>query len=234
MENKTTKCILVVDDSKLFLFLSETIFKRVGSKVITATSGMQALKLAEEVMPDIIILDLMMPDMKGDEVCAKIKSDPKTRHIPVIIVTVHSTPEEIEKCMKAGCDDFLTKPIDQNTLIRKVAEILKIPHRKQVRILVRIDVKGKSGSRSFFGTTENLSEGGMFLIMENLIEPRSIVSLRFFLPGTRNEINAKAEILRVDKESYKNLYGYGLRFTDISEENLKAIRQFIASRVASY
>jgi len=233
MKNSGSKCILVVDDSKLFLFLSETIFKRVGSKVITATSGMQALKLVEEVKPDIVILDLMMPDMRGDEVCAKIKSDPKTKDIPVIIVTVYSNSEEIEKCMKAGCDDFLIKPIDQNALIRKVAEILKIPHRKQVRILVRIDVKGKSGSRSFFGTTENLSEGGMFLVMENLLEPRITVSLRFFLPGTRTEINAKAEILRVDKESYKNLYGYGLRFTDINEEDLKAIRQFIASRLAT-
>lgn len=221
---------MVADDSKLFLFLSETIFKRIGSRVVTATSGMQALQLANELVPDIIVLDLIMPDIRGDEVCAKLRADPKTKDIPIIIVTVCSSPEEIEKCMKAGCDDFISKPIDQESLLRKVGDLLNIPHRKQIRILVRIDVKAKGGGKSFFGTTENMSEGGMFLISDYLIDSGNPVKLRFFLPGSKEEIYANAEVLRVDKESYKRSYGYGLRFSDISEESLKRIHQFIVTK----
>jgi len=232
MKREGQKCILVVDDSKLFLFLSQTIFKRVGSKVITATSGVQALQLANSILPDVIILDLIMPDMRGDEVCARLKSDPKTAHIPIIIVTVCADTETIEKCMKAGCDDFITKPVDQDLLLRKVAELLNIPHRKQIRILVKIDVKAKGRGKSFFGTTENLSEGGMFLVAEQLIDVGEKVEVRFFLPGDKNEIIALAEVLRVDKESYQKAYGYGIRFTDITEDCLRRIREFIASRTA--
>ncbi len=226
------KCILVVDDSKLFLFLSETIFKRVGSKVVTATSGLQALQLANEIIPDVIILDLIMPDIRGDEVCARLKSDPKTAHIPIIIVTVCGDPETIEKCMQAGCDDFITKPIDQELLLRKVAELLNIPHRKQIRILVKIDVKAKGKGKSFFGTTENLSEGGMFLVAEQLIDIGDKVEVRFFLPGSKEEIIAFAEVLRIDKDSYPKAYGYGIRYTDITENCLRRIREFISLKLS--
>ena len=225
---------MVADDSKLFLFLSETIFKRIGSRVVTANSGVQALQLANEIIPDIIVLDLIMPDIRGDEVCARLKLDPKTRNIPVIIVTVCASPEEIEKCMKAGCDDFISKPVDQESLLRKVGDLLNIPHRKQIRILVRIDVKAKGGGKSFFGTTENMSEGGMFLTSEYIIDPDAAVKLRFFLPGTKDEIIGTAEILRIDKENYKKSIGYGLRFTDISEESLKRIRHFIATKIINH
>jgi uncharacterized protein (TIGR02266 family) len=232
MKREGAKCILVADDSKLFLFLSETIFKRIGSRVVTASTGMQALQLANEILPDIVMLDLIMPDIRGDEICAKLKTDPKTSHIPVIIVTVCASPEEIEKCMKAGCDDFISKPVDQEMLLRKVGDLLNIPHRKQIRILVRIDVKAKGGGKSFFGTTENMSEGGMFLISDYIIDSGDAVKLRFFLPGSKEEVYATAHVLRVDKESYKKSYGYGLRFSDISEESLKLIRHFIVTKVA--
>lgn len=232
MKKEGQKCILVVDDSKLFLFLSQTIFRRVGSKVVTATSGMQALQLANSILPDVIILDLMMPDMRGDEVCSRLKSDPKTSQIPIIIVTVCGDTDTIEKCMKAGCDDFITKPVDQELLLRKVADLLNIPHRKQIRILVRIDVKAKGKGKIFFGTTENLSEGGMFFIAEQLIDVRDKVEVRFFLPGSKEEVVAIAEVLRVDKESYQKSYGYGIRFTDITEDCLKRIRNFIAERMS--
>ena len=232
MKKEGQKCILVVDDSKLFLFLSQTIFRRVGSKVVTATSGMQALQLANSILPDVIILDLIMPDMRGDEVCSRLKSDPKTSQIPIIIVTVCGDTDTIEKCMKAGCDDFITKPVDQELLLRKVADLLNIPHRKQIRILVRIDVKAKGKGKIFFGTTENLSEGGMFFIAEQLIDVRDKVEVRFFLPGSKEEIVAIAEVLRVDKESYQKSYGYGIRFTDITEDCLKRIRNFIAERMS--
>ena len=193
---------------------------------------MQALQLANSILPDVIILDLIMPDMGGDEVCSRLKSDPKTSQIPIIIVTVCGDTDTIEKCMKAGCDDFITKPVDQELLLRKVADLLNIPHRKQIRILVRIDVKAKGKGKIFFGTTENLSEGGMFLIAEQLIDVRDKVEVRFFLPGSKEEVVAIAEVLRVDKESYQKSFGYGIRFTDITEDCLKRIRNFIAERMS--
>ncbi len=93
-----------------------------------AHDGQQTIDVVEESQPDLILLDIMMPKMSGYEVCEKLKADSEKRGIPVLMVTALNEMGDIEKAVKAGCDDFLTKPVNQLELKTRVRSLLKVRH----------------------------------------------------------------------------------------------------------
>lgn len=218
------KKVLLVDDVGLFLQLEETFFKRKNCIILTARSGEEALKIVNENKPDLIVLDYYMPGMNGDEVCRIIKSDDRFKDVPVIMVSKSSKTEDIEKCLKAGADHYITKPIKQTELLEKAAELMNIPVRRSMRIFVKIEVEGKHKKEAFFGRTENISTDGIFIICDKNLEVNSIVTLKFFLPGSKDEIVLKGVIVRVDPS--KNI-GYGIKFTEITNSTKEKLHNFI-------
>jgi len=112
--------ILVVDDDETNLLVIEKMLKPHGCLVQKATSGQQALDMVWEELPDVILLDVMMPGMNGFEVCQKLKGGESTRLVPIIIVTALQEKEDRIKGIQAGCDDFLSKPIDRLELLARV------------------------------------------------------------------------------------------------------------------
>lgn len=120
--------ILVVDDEPHNLELMEAILLPEGYQVFLAGGGEAALALAHEKTPDLIILDLMMPSLSGFEVCARLKTDPGTRGIPVLFVTALTDVGDKERAMAVGGDDFLTKPFHRAELLVRVEALLKVRH----------------------------------------------------------------------------------------------------------
>ncbi len=118
--------ILVVDDILPNVKLLEAKLKQEYYDVLTATSGADALRLVEEQYPDLILLDVMMPGMDGYEVCRRLKSNPDTAHIPVVMVTALTDTEDKVAGLEAGADDFLTKPINDIALIARVRSLLRL------------------------------------------------------------------------------------------------------------
>lgn len=117
--------VLIVDDNLQNLELLEAYMDDVPEvEVLTATNGLDALQKVADGDPDLILLDIMMPKMSGFEVCKKIKSDPKTRDIIVIMVTALNEPSDIERAAECGSDDYLAKPIDRKALIQQVRTLL--------------------------------------------------------------------------------------------------------------
>src|SRR5580693_3609735 len=94
--------------------------------VVTASSGQECLARMAESVPDIVLLDVMMPGMDGFEVCRRIKSDPKTAHIPVVMVTALDQPSDRVAGLEAGADDFLTKPVDDAALFARVRSLVRL------------------------------------------------------------------------------------------------------------
>ncbi len=121
-----TATVLVVDDLEQNVKLLEAKLTNEYYNVITANGGNEALKVLEEKDIDVILLDVMMPDMDGFETCEKIKSNVKTSHIPVLMVTALSEVEYRVKGLKIGADDFLTKPIDDTALLARVKSLSRI------------------------------------------------------------------------------------------------------------
>ena len=123
-------CILGVDDDDKNLKLIEALLIPHKYRVLFAHNGSEALKIVEAEKVDVILLDVMMPDIDGFEVCRKLKEDERLAHIPVILVTSLHGREERLKGIAAGANDFLTKPIDNEDLILRVrnAARLKVLH----------------------------------------------------------------------------------------------------------
>ena len=117
--------VLLVDDNAQNLELLEVYMEDVRDvRVVTAKNGLEALQKVEEESPDLILLDIMMPKMSGFEVCKKIKSDPNTRDIAVVMVTALTEAGDVERAAECGTDDFLSKPIDRRALVDLVCNLL--------------------------------------------------------------------------------------------------------------
>lgn len=120
--------ILVVDDNQQNLELLQAYLEDLDCETIGATAGQQALQIANERAPDLILLDVMMPKISGFEVCKRIKSSPKTENIPVIMVTALNEFADIERGVDSGTDDFISKPVNKLELLTRVKTMLKIKH----------------------------------------------------------------------------------------------------------
>jgi len=118
--------VLVVDDIKANVKLLEAKLKAEYYDVITAYNGEDALKIIAEEHPDIILLDVMMPGMDGFEVCRTIRKNPEIAHIPVVLVTALDQPEDRVEGLKAGADDFLTKPVNDVALCARVKSLVRL------------------------------------------------------------------------------------------------------------
>src|SRR4051812_48423003 len=121
-----TARVLVVDDILSNVKLLEAKLSAEYFEVMTAFNGQECLSKMEQVVPDIVLLDVMMPGMDGFEVCRRIKSNPKTAHVPVVMVTALDQPTDRVAGLDAGADDFLTKPVDDTALFARVRSLVRL------------------------------------------------------------------------------------------------------------
>src|SRR5580693_729905 len=121
-----TARVLVVDDILSNVKLLEAKLAAEYFDVVTAFNGLECLAKVKDTAPDIVLLDVMMPGMDGFEVCRRIKSDPKTAHIPVVMVTALDQPSDRVAGLEAGADDFLTKPVDDAALFARVRSLVRL------------------------------------------------------------------------------------------------------------
>ena len=123
--------VLVVDDNVQNLeLLVEYLHTLDNVTTMAATDGIEALEAVQQGKPDLILLDIMMPRMSGFEVCRKLKSDPETRDIPIVMVTALNELGDIERAVESGTDDFLSKPVNRLELITRVKSLLRLRHLK--------------------------------------------------------------------------------------------------------
>src|SRR6202521_5066018 len=121
-----TARVLVVDDVAANVRLLEARLSAEYFDVITAMSGKEALAICERAECDLVLLDVMMPDMDGFEVCRRLKGNPRTHHIPVVMVTALDQVSDRVKGLDAGADDFLTKPVSNVALIARVRSLARL------------------------------------------------------------------------------------------------------------
>jgi two-component system alkaline phosphatase synthesis response regulator PhoP len=127
-EREKTPTVLVVDDNQQNLELLQAYLEDVDCQAVPAHDGLEALEIIAKEPPDLILLDVMMPKMSGFEVCKRIKNDPKTSDIPVIMVTALNEFGDIERAIDSGTDDFLSKPVNKLELLTRIKTMLKLKH----------------------------------------------------------------------------------------------------------
>jgi two-component system cell cycle response regulator len=122
--------VLIVEDNEQGRELLVAYLDTLQCKVIAANDGVEAMEKVQADKPDLILLDVMMPRMSGFEVCRKLKSDPSTRDIPIIMVTALNELGDIERGVESGTDDFISKPVNRLELTTRVRSLLRVRHLK--------------------------------------------------------------------------------------------------------
>ena len=117
--------ILIVDDERDLVSLLDFNLRQAGFETLLATSGQEALQHLRRRVPDLVLLDLMLPDLSGTEICRTVKSDPRTKHVPVMMLTANG--EEVDKVVgfELGADDYVTKPFSVRELVLRVRAVLR-------------------------------------------------------------------------------------------------------------
>jgi two-component system alkaline phosphatase synthesis response regulator PhoP len=118
--------ILLVDDNQQNLELMLAYLESLPCALVTARDGLDAIEAMQREKPDLVLLDVMMPKMSGFEVCRKVKSDPATRDMVVIMVTALHEVGDHERAVESGADDFLTKPVNKLELLTRVKSLLRV------------------------------------------------------------------------------------------------------------
>jgi two-component system cell cycle response regulator len=125
-EAPTRARILIVDDEPAIREYESALLSELGHEVLAAADGTEALELAVAKQPHLILLDIMMPELSGIEVCRQLRADPRTRDIRVIVVSAVDAKRALEESIIAGADDFLAKPIHALELMVRVRSILRV------------------------------------------------------------------------------------------------------------
>lgn len=228
--------ILVVDDNQAYAEMLRAILAKSGYEVRLAGSGAAALDAVRRGRPALVVMDLYMAGGDGDETCRQLKADPETGTLPVIMMSAGGRKDEAERCVEAGCEEFLVKPIRQAELLLAVARHLH-GGMKNVRVDVRMPVGLESGGARWAATSVNVSLGGIFIEMPRLFQPGTEMLLDFQLPGAppvpllvRGKV---AWLNRPEGKIKRDLpVGMGVEFTKMAPEAQNVLGLFLAASAA--
>jgi DNA-binding response OmpR family regulator len=124
MQNEQKKRVMIVDDEPNIIMSLDFLIKKAGYELFIARNGTEAMELLKNETPDLIILDIMMPDIDGYEVCQFVKSSEAHQHVKVIFLSAKSKPADIEKGLSMGADKYVTKPFSTRHLMKEVNNLL--------------------------------------------------------------------------------------------------------------
>jgi len=191
-----TARVLVVDDVPANVKLLEAKLSAEYYEVITAVNGQQAIEVAETEMPDIILLDVMMPVMDGFTACRKLKENSRLRHIPVIMVTALDQPSDRVQGLLSGADDFISKPIKNNPLFPRVRSLIRLK-----MMTDELRARDMTGQNLGLANLSGWEDGGDIMGRILIVDDQARSSAR--IGGTLNEAGHNARIVEDSTEALR-------------------------------
>ena len=234
--NVPARRMLLVDDDPFFLKLGQSLLGSDAYEVLTAANGAEGLRVARTALPDAVLLDVALPDLDGFEVCRRLKEDPLTAAIPVILLTGKSIPELNKKGFEVGAVATVRKEVTTPRFLNTLRVVLTTPltERTAPRVSVALPVTYECADRVGTGETVILSHRGMFVSTPDPPEVGAHLLLHFALPGSEVwESNARVVWTRRPEEEHPYPVGMGVKFLELPPGAQTAIAAFVASLPAT-
>ena len=203
-----------------------TIFKRSAITFIPAGSSEEILSLHGVNRADLIITDAALPQMGGARLCSLIRSNAELKYVSIILIC-GETETSLSECQEAGANVVVRKPVDPGALFWKASELLVIPQRKDMRVLLRASIKSVKGETPFFAQTQNISLSGMLLETKHLLKLGERMTCLFTIG--HSEITVTCLVERV-VETTSEWHRYGVRFLDCDTKSLIIIEHFVKAQ----
>jgi CheY-like chemotaxis protein len=220
------KKILIVDDSPQGLIVLRLALTRPGVTVLEANSGRVALDVHKRENVDVIVLDMSMPALDGEEVARKLRADPALRDVSILIFADNAREATRARCMAAGANDFIGKPFQPAELQARVQQLLDVAARKNTQLLTQVEVRGGGASVApFIGRILNLSATGLLLETEAPLDKGHELALTFFVPGSQTQTRASARVVR--RTAGDGAPRWGLRFTMLDEAGRRSLMEWV-------
>jgi uncharacterized protein (TIGR02266 family) len=232
------KKILLADDVELFLELEKTFFRREEFELVVARSGKQACKRVENERPDLVFMDLFMPEMDGDQACRWIKAQQDLADIPVVMVTQGGREEDLARCWDAGCDDIVLKPINRHHFVATARKHLQVVDRGAPRVKARVRIRyGSDPAKLLTDFSVNVSTGGVYIETLHVLAAETPLALEFLLPNRGEPVRCTGRVAwanGADNRVKPDLPpGMGVQFIDLRLEDLHTVREFIKQECLS-
>jgi CheY-like chemotaxis protein/Tfp pilus assembly protein PilZ len=226
------KTLLIVDDVELFIQLQISHLGRKRFDIHTASNGSDGLDLARSIKPDLILLDLLMPDMNGDQVCRILKGDPETSSIPVLLVSSGTREHSRSIIDSSGCDGLIYKPVRRDLLLSVVENLLKTNHRIFERVDATIQCTVVLEGKEYNATIRSLSSNGVFIEFDQKVVRGDMLGLTFTLPVSDSEIRVRtAAVVWCGTLKDDGPMGLGVQFLTIDPDLRKQIGEFVSIHV---
>jgi len=232
-----TQKVLLVDDVSMFVELQRDYLQLSAVTILTARDGKEALKICQSERPVLVFMDLHMPLMNGADCCKALKEDKQLQSTKVILITSEGKDADRSLCLAAGCDDFLTKPLDRNIFLDTARKLLPAIDRRDKRVACRVKVKYRAFGVTLSGYIENLSQNGVYLATDHALELGAVVDLIFALPephGGIVQLRGRVAWLNSSKAQQKQSLpkGFGVEFVSPSEETTRQLARFIEGELS--
>jgi CheY-like chemotaxis protein len=221
--------LIVVDGNPSDLFSTGKVLQRLDYIIFTAGSAEDGLQFLQMARPAAIVTELLLPKMSGMDLLNRIKQDPATKNIPVIIHTHMKDPKVEELCLVAGCASYLRKPVEPNTLYRSIQYAIEATPRHYVRFKTCLPVligDEKEGS-SVDECVTALSENGVYVRTLRSCPVNSVVPVTVFFTGRQVTVRAMVLYCITGAGGPLKEPGMGMKFIDISDADRAFIRTFI-------
>ena len=228
--------VLLVDDVSMFIELQKDYLQLSAVTILTARDGKEALRICQTERPVLVFMDLHMPVMNGADCCKALKGDPRLKSTSVVLITSEGKDADRELCLAAGCDDFLTKPLDRHIFLDAARKLLPAIDRRDKRVACHLKVKYRAYGITLSGYLENLSQTGVYLATDHNLALDAAVDLIFALPephGGIVQLRGRVVWLNSAKLRQKQSLppGFGIEFASPSDETTRELARFIAGEL---
>jgi len=227
--------ILLVDDTRLVLELEKSFLKLSDVEVLTAMNGVEALELIRKDPPDLIFMDMNMPAMDGVACCTLLKADPFLSAIPVIMLTTAGREGDRERAMQAGCDDYLTKPVERREFLEMARKYTDSVDRRDLRIHCLFPAIFLLGKSPIGAQVTDLGAGGVFISTREPVRHGSTIKLALYLPEASPVLMELAGRIAWLNEDGKRVNptlppGFGVEFLDLEEGECEALKRLVEAK----